>query len=34
MVPVVYSLLRRRPPRRNFLEEQSAAGAEPTKETA
>ncbi len=32
-VPVVYCLLRRRPPRRNFLEEEPAAGAEPVKET-
>jgi multidrug efflux pump subunit AcrB len=32
-VPVVYSLLRRRPPRRNFLEGLPAAGAEPVKET-
>jgi multidrug efflux pump subunit AcrB len=33
LVPVVYSLLRRRPPRRNFLEEEPAAEAEPAKET-
>jgi multidrug efflux pump subunit AcrB len=32
-VPVVYSLLRRRPPRRNFLEDEPAAGAGPARET-
>jgi multidrug efflux pump subunit AcrB len=31
-VPVVYSLLRRRPPRRGFLEDEPAVGAEPTQE--
>jgi multidrug efflux pump subunit AcrB len=32
-VPVVYSLLRRRPPRRYFLEDEPAAGAGPARET-
>jgi multidrug efflux pump subunit AcrB len=32
-VPVVYSLLRRRPPRRNFLEDEPSAGAGPARET-
>ncbi len=32
-VPVVYSLLRRRPPRRNFLEDEPAVTAGPARET-
>jgi multidrug efflux pump subunit AcrB len=32
-VPVVYSLLRRRPPRRNFLADEPSAGAGPARET-
>jgi len=32
-VPVVYSLLRRRPPRRNFLEDEPTADAGPAQET-